>query len=314
MAKFFGRRMPLAVSWLLTARCNARCAYCAIWRLDSEELTTQEVLKTLRTMRRMGTLRVNFGGGEPLMRDDIGAILAECRRLGIGAAVNTNGILVPDRIEDLKTLTALNISLDGPAPVHDAIRGKGSHAAVLRAARLASDRGIPIRFLCTISSRNSGELGHVLELAGNFNADALFQPATATRLYGEAENPLRPDPESFRKSVAMLLAAKRAGAPVANSRAGLLVLGRWPDLPVVPCAGGRVFCAVEPAGYVKICNDMRCHQARYGIRETGFRRAFRNLPRIPGCARCECAALLEINLAFALNPDAVRHLRIGTLA
>ena len=74
-AKILRRRIPFAVSWALTYRCNAKCLYCRIQDIDLKELGIKEILSILDELAAMGTRWISFTGGEPLLRDDIGEII-----------------------------------------------------------------------------------------------------------------------------------------------------------------------------------------------------------------------------------------------
>ena len=83
-ARVYKKKTPLIVSWALTARCNLRCKHCNAWNLEAEELETGQILRLVEELSRMGTCKIQFTGGESLLRDDIGQILDCCKigRLG----------------------------------------------------------------------------------------------------------------------------------------------------------------------------------------------------------------------------------------
>ncbi len=311
-ARFLGKRYPLAVSWLITGRCTNRCRYCAIWRDPPDELTTREALGILDELAALGTERVHFGGGDPLLREDIGLLIGRCRELGITPALNTNGALVPRMIESLTPLACLNVSLDGPEESHDAVRGAGSHRQALAAAQAARAAGLPVMLLCTVTSVNAGSLSYVVDVAERLGATAQFQPATAHLLAGAEINPVAPLPADMRTAVDTLLSLKQRGKPVANSVPGLRHLRPWPELGRLPCAGARLFCVIDPAGYVNRCSESNVRAERNNIRTAGFAAAFRQVETVAGCDRCECASVVEINLSFSLNPLAIRGM-LGSL-
>ena len=51
----------------------------------------------LTECRALGTERVQFFGGEPLLRQDLEGIVAHARGLGLHCTLVTNGLLVPKR-------------------------------------------------------------------------------------------------------------------------------------------------------------------------------------------------------------------------
>ena len=77
----------------------------------------------LNEFARLGAVRVKFLGGEPLLREDVDALISETKRLGMRAAMVTNGFLVPQRFATIQKLDELVISLDGSEATHDRQRG-----------------------------------------------------------------------------------------------------------------------------------------------------------------------------------------------
>ena len=87
----------------------------------------------------MEVFQVNFGGGEPFLRDDFLEILDHAHRRGITTCVSTNGtVLDADLVDELLCMTApvyLQVSLDGAvAATNDAIRGAGTFDRILAAS------------------------------------------------------------------------------------------------------------------------------------------------------------------------------------
>ena len=119
--------VPVAVAWLVTGRCTSDCAYCRWKDLRScPELDTEAALDMIAQMREARVRLVSFTGGEPLLREDIGRLVEAVKRGGMACKLNSNGALVPARIDALRQLDLLQISLDGPPALQDRLRGAGS--------------------------------------------------------------------------------------------------------------------------------------------------------------------------------------------
>lgn len=160
----------------LTARCNLRCRHCYQGGAGGAELSRDEVRglldevqETLRAWERAYGLAfapsVSLTGGEPLLRGDLFDIVGDFREAGFGVAVLTNGTLVG--AEDARRLAnlgvrAVQVSLEGREPVHDAIRGRGSFAAAARGVDHLVAAGVAVTANTTLSRLNAGE---VLSLA-----------------------------------------------------------------------------------------------------------------------------------------------------
>src|SRR5687767_4323668 len=112
-AKLTGALVPFHVVASVTSRCNLRCVYCSCPARKDEELTADEWCEVLTECRALGTERVQFFGGEPLLRTDLATIVSHARRLGLHCAIVTNGLLVPKRRDVIEQMHTLVLSLDG---------------------------------------------------------------------------------------------------------------------------------------------------------------------------------------------------------
>ena len=105
----------------VTDRCNLRCIYCMPEKgiknkTHDDILRFEEIIKVVRISEKLGINKVRYTGGEPLVMKDIDKLIFETSKLpGIDdIAITTNGILLSDMAEDLKSagLKRVNISLD----------------------------------------------------------------------------------------------------------------------------------------------------------------------------------------------------------
>lgn len=67
---------------------------------------------------------VHIWGGEPLLYREIDDLVDTVRRLDLPVMLTTNSVKGMDHFETLMKLDVLRISIDGPADVHDSIRGR----------------------------------------------------------------------------------------------------------------------------------------------------------------------------------------------
>src|SRR5205085_5555039 len=100
----------------------------------------------------LGCRRVTFLGGEPLLRADLADLIAAARERGLRTVVTSNGLLVPRRIETLRSVDTLVLSLDAPGPANDAVRGEGVFDAVEAALDCARRLGIPVKLNAVLSA------------------------------------------------------------------------------------------------------------------------------------------------------------------
>jgi len=106
----------------LTDRCNLRCSYCMPaegldWLPAAEVLTDSEIVRLVAIgVRMLGITTVRLTGGEPLLRKNLGQLVAELATLEPRPAIalTTNGIGLAGRADALAAagLDRINISLD----------------------------------------------------------------------------------------------------------------------------------------------------------------------------------------------------------
>jgi MoaA/NifB/PqqE/SkfB family radical SAM enzyme len=106
---------PYAAIFYATHKCNLDCTYCTQKEPDvfSDELSTKDTLRLLRTIRRE-TDSIVFTGGEPTLRGDLEELLAAARRqIGFRSVMLiTNGTLLDRRPTIFDNITGIVISLD----------------------------------------------------------------------------------------------------------------------------------------------------------------------------------------------------------
>jgi AdoMet-dependent heme synthase len=121
--------LPFYLNFILTQRCNLNCIMCHeqgnVKKLE-RELTTEQIF---RTIENAGNIKVAaIQGGEILLRRDIWDILEFMDSRNIRLKVTTNGYAVTDEVVDkikkLRNVENAATSIDGPEPIHNAIRRK----------------------------------------------------------------------------------------------------------------------------------------------------------------------------------------------
>ncbi len=184
-----GRIQQLTLS--ITEQCNLRCGYCLHGNgLDwvrphregamSTEMAQAAVREFLRRSRDVETPSISFYGGEPLLEFDlIREVVELVRREGASAdyrfVIDTNGTRLPGDVVDfvVRERIQLQISLDGPADLHDrhrCLRGGGpTHAMIVdgirRLLEASPDAHELIRFQVTLAPPGG------LERVGAYFAD-----------------------------------------------------------------------------------------------------------------------------------------------
>ncbi|MFH1876335.1 MAG: radical SAM protein [Candidatus Omnitrophota bacterium] len=294
-AKAFMKKFPLAVGWALTYHCNRHCLYCRLWDKKNAELTRKEVLTVIDDLKKMGTMMISFTGGEPLLRDDIEEIITHAHNQNIKVKLNSNGALVKEKIEALKNLDILYLSLEGPREVHDAIRGQGSWDEVMGAISAATNRGIRCAFYTVLTKHNCKHLDSVLAAAQSYHAKVYVQPVEKIALGSTYAHMLAPSTTQIHQAIDYLIEQKKKKNPsVGNSRAALKHLRLWPQASTLRCASGRLTCRIEPDGDMLNCSRKKIPAKPGNCIRDGVRAAFENLSET-NCPNCWCASRIEIN-------------------
>lgn len=293
----------LAASLMVTRRCTLRCGYCSRHTPINPELDTGQWLRILDELADHGCALVSFTGGEPLLREDLGALIDRAHARQLKVKLNTNGMLVRQHLDVVGRCDAVTISVDGPRDVHDASRGTGSYRHASTAAAQIRELGIPIRFYTVLSKANLARLDELIRDAEALGASVFFQPGTATTLGGgDTPNPLAPSTTAYRDTIDQLLAWKAAGRAIGNSRAALRYLRQWPDEAAPGCAW-RAFLRIEEDGQLRTCGR-DTQTERVDVARLGLAAALAARPA-PRCTACWTAARVELHLVARGEPSAL---------
>lgn len=160
----------------LTERCNLRCAYCYAARDDEPDFDMDEAT-ALRAVELCcppgGSLRIQFTGGEPLLRLELMETVADFgkrtgRRLTLSVQTNAT-LLTPESCKRLKAMRCgVGVSLDG-AGAANSLRvfpdGSASFDAAVQGIRNLGAAGLRCGLTAVVTSVNAGELGQIADLA-----------------------------------------------------------------------------------------------------------------------------------------------------
>ena len=151
---------PHHAQWLVTRKCNYRCVGCNVWKeQDQRELSTEEMIKGLDILRKMGIMELVLSGGDPLLRDDIGEILDHSSKHFV-TTVYDNGSMAAKKIDCLRNVDFVAISIDSlDEAKNDAIKAvPGSLKAALNSVETLQKEGIKVAVTPTISQKNLYEI------------------------------------------------------------------------------------------------------------------------------------------------------------
>lgn len=164
----------------LTYRCPLRCPYCSnptdFWR-HADDLDTAVWLKVFREAEELGVVQLNLTGGEPLVRDDLEALIAGARALDLYTNLITSAIpLTRERLARFRGLglDGVQISIqDVTATGSDRIAGLRSFERKLEVARWVKELGFPLTVNTVLHRDNLDHVAEVIALAEALSADRL---------------------------------------------------------------------------------------------------------------------------------------------
>ena len=175
------------IQWHLTERCNLRCSHCYQTGAASAELSYHEILsvideidETVQAWAENYSLdfspSFNVTGGEPFLRSDLYEILSAIRRRGFSIYLLTNGTMIDRdkacRLSDLG-IKGVQISIEGPETIHDAIRGKGSFSRSREGIGHLLDEGHTVTLNATLSELNANSVTDLIPFAVNMGVQRL---------------------------------------------------------------------------------------------------------------------------------------------
>lgn len=219
---------PTYVQWICSYRCNFSCPHCgtAAGQAREDELSTQDIFKTIDILADLGCEMFSITGGEPLMREDIFDVITYANEKEIKAGFVTNGYLVEEYIKQLQKvkLTSVLVSIDGYQENQAKIRGMPySYKRCLRSVNILKNLGVDIVGVSTVMlDENIDDIPNIFEDAFKYGATkARIQPLVPEgRAKGRTNYP-----QTVKKALRMILTLRSHGLEVEMSE-GFGYLGR----------------------------------------------------------------------------------------
>jgi hypothetical protein len=259
----------------LTARCPLRCRFCTVAKQPTPELDAAQWLAAIGGIAALRPIRlISLEGGEPFVRPDLARIARGALAHAAELKIVTGGSLpleerLPRELLCDPRLT-IEVSVDGPQPIHDELRD-GSWEAAWAFIGDARRRGARLRLRTVVSELNREAVVAWLQALDRgfadgaapvgFRFDTLIAPEALAPLGGPLpRHPLRgyasrgliPTPEAvvglFRRLHAERFRNLRVEQTEAFRGCGA---GRIPFVSFDP-AGGFSFCCEAPRGFGSI--------------------------------------------------------------
>ncbi|MGE4343278.1 MAG: GeoRSP system radical SAM/SPASM protein [Geoalkalibacter sp.] len=253
---------PLTLNWSLSFRCNFVCAHCYSRNDLCEELSTADNRRIVDVLAEKQIPFVNFGGGEPLLREDLFEITRYATDRGLRVSMNSNGWHINEETAakiSRAGFVSVGISIDSHEPTgHDDFRCQpGSFDRAVRALDLLRAAGVKPTMSSVISRINFEHFRDLIELARAYGVSQLFlhnfkcsgkgfenredldlSPAQWREFYQQAlvvKNQTKDIALSFDDPVIASLPQYQGKPLVKGSSCGKLSLHLRPDGNLTPC-------------------------------------------------------------------------------
>lgn len=153
---------------------------CQIPLLKLTELDTWLWKRVIKEAAVLGVQTVVFSGGEPLLREDIFELISYVDENGMRSCLTSNGTLInaqtAKQLSESK-IAVINISIEGPAYVHDYLRGAGTYAKAVEGLYCLRQQNIESTIATMVSANNYRSLPDIVELAHRLGVTTIkFQP------------------------------------------------------------------------------------------------------------------------------------------
>lgn len=161
-------KSPLSVCWQITTKCNLNCKYCLSSSGCQGEygLDTKQAIDIINQLGDVGVNRLDFTGGEPLIRKDIGKLIQCAKYNNINTIVTTNTTLLNDEnIEQIKQADLIQISIDGPKDIHNEQRQEDVFEKTIDNIKRLKNEGCKLRLNSFIYNSNKQHVEYLIKLS-----------------------------------------------------------------------------------------------------------------------------------------------------
>jgi mycofactocin biosynthetic radical S-adenosylmethionine protein MftC len=296
---------PVNVTWEITGLCNLSCAHCLsadIRNGITHDLDFGQCVRLMDELDRLKVFQINFGGGEPFLREDFIDILDYAHSKRITTCVSTNGTVLDDGlVQKLKLMDLLyiQVSLDGASPeTNDQMRGEGTYKQILSGIELLARHGIPHLSINTVVTRiNFREIDQLNDVAKQFGAKTRLSRFRPTGSGKKAWEEYHLDKTQLL-GVSEYLSSHR-DVLTGDSFFSITSEDRR-DLGLNMCGAARMTCSVSPDGRVYPCAFLQDHRFMAGnATEESFESIWldsraMNMIRAIRIQSCECCSRFNL--------------------
>lgn len=163
---------PTFVHYACTSACTFACEHCFSnsGLARAGELTTAQACALIDEMASIGALQLRLGGGEPLVRADLPALVRHANERGVSVSISTNAVAATDSVVAALAgcrIAAVLVSMDAAsAEIYDRMRGEaGAFEQALAGLRRLQALKAPLVFRTMVTSSTIDQVAAVARLA-----------------------------------------------------------------------------------------------------------------------------------------------------
>lgn len=176
---FTDNKIPLTAIVEVTEACNEDCIHCYRPEPKKEYWTVDRFEKACAELASMGSLQLDFTGGEPFLKKNFIEFLKIADRYGFIVSILTNATLIgDDELDVLKAIKLRSIYVSvysADAKVHDQItRLPGSFQKTVGAIRRLKSNGLPVFINSPIMDANRDSPEGIKSFADSLGVDVKF--------------------------------------------------------------------------------------------------------------------------------------------
>ena len=255
---------PYRMDLALTYRCNNACAHCYNARSRNyPELSTEDWIKILDQLWKIGIPHIVFTGGEPTLRDDLPDLIRHAEQNGQITGINTNGRKLKEKVYLQQLIDAgldhVQITFESHLPeIHDLMVGqKGAWQETLDGLKNVLDSSLYLMTNTTMLTHNQSSIPETLEFLGNLGLktvglNALIYSGRGAKVgTGLSEKELEPLLESAQKITSKYQQRLIWYTPTQYCNFDPVKLG----LGVKGCTAALYNMCIEPDGAVIPCQS-----------------------------------------------------------
>lgn len=133
------------ICWQITRHCNRRCVFCVSQSSPEEKHPELNPVPTLERLKYLGTKKISFSGGEPLLFPNLQRTVKIALDMGFKQVLTTNGdMILNTSLELLKCFEYIKLSFYGNEEVHDSLMGSGHYKKLITVVRWLTKKGINV--------------------------------------------------------------------------------------------------------------------------------------------------------------------------